>query len=829
MNTKLRILPIIIFFTFLQLITIQIYAQQGYPQKVIVGTVTDENGRPLSGVLIKVQGAASGIRTDADGNYTLPYSNSSQALWHGLLIISYPGYRTKLIRTLEHRNIDIKLTALSYEEKAIPLPSPVLKTNAGGIYTESSWDLDLLKYNFTRPPDNPDPPGDTFDPILNGKVAINSPVIGEYTIEAREDRSINTFGKDFSINGKHNQDTKVWIYRQTSFDDARLYDATMIGERPDYLVATIEAGEPYGMYLMWIENENGPGYPVRINAPLLTWIGPDHATPGSPVNLYGQNLSHNNGTQTSYVYLRRWGSGQGTASFPIQVTEINPYKVMAILPDSLKTNADYEVWLHNGHGGTYGWSGPMKLHIDESYPYKWNGKTISVKDYGAAGDGLTDDSKAIQAAIDAATDGNKIFFPGGKYRLVRTGLSCTKSLSFEGEGAGISVVLTDSAFTQTQMLYIKDFPAQIRDMKFVTSKPDGKGLRILVLVENPDKEKTVKGFIVDHCAFKTLAFGGNSMDVGYGINCLEVEYVNDISITHNEFITQVAITSFSCDEIYIKDNTLYGNWKVTHGNGNLLTSFPGHIRRMDLSNNFFQSVDHTGPVTDSAKVIVRAIVFQNWHGGRHDRIYIAGNTVDRAGNPWDNSGEIILMELPTEKKVYKATSVGMVTMTLNDTWQDNSLSRETIAIIKNTGLGQFRRIIANSGNQITIDRPWDIQPDMTSVVSINSSMDNTVIYNNTITGIPDYYDQESATSGIQFYGAAFNNVIAGNTFQDIHYGIYITGFAADPTSDAGNSTGSIGTLVTGNKVLNAVYGLEAITVMYPEVMPAKLPDEIPWS
>ena len=130
MNTKLRILPIIIFFTFLQLITIQIYAQQGYPQKVIVGTVTDENGRPLSGVLIKVQGAASGIRTDADGNYTLPYSNSSQALWHGLLIISYPGYRTKLIRTLEHRNIDIKLTALSYEEKAIPLPSPVLKTNA---------------------------------------------------------------------------------------------------------------------------------------------------------------------------------------------------------------------------------------------------------------------------------------------------------------------------------------------------------------------------------------------------------------------------------------------------------------------------------------------------------------------------------------------------------------------------------------------------------------------------------------------------------------------------------------------------------------------------
>ena len=52
---------------------------------------------------------------------------------------------------------------------AIVLPPPVLKDN-GGIYRETNFDLDLLAYNYTRPPDNPAAPGDTFNPSLTGSV-----------------------------------------------------------------------------------------------------------------------------------------------------------------------------------------------------------------------------------------------------------------------------------------------------------------------------------------------------------------------------------------------------------------------------------------------------------------------------------------------------------------------------------------------------------------------------------------------------------------------------------------------------------------------------------
>lgn len=43
--------------------------------------------------------------------------------------------------------------------------------------------------------------------------------------------------------------------------------------------------------------------------------------------------------------------------------------------------------------------------------------SVNVKDFGATGDGTTDDRVAIQAAIDSATSGGVIYFPAGTYRI----------------------------------------------------------------------------------------------------------------------------------------------------------------------------------------------------------------------------------------------------------------------------------------------------------------------------------------------------------------------------------------------------------------------------
>jgi len=62
----------------------------------------------------------------------------------------------------------------------------------------------------------------------------------------------------------------------------------------------------------------------------------------------------------------------------------------------------------------------------------------NVKDFGAAGNGAVDDSRAIQAAVDAITDGGTVLFPAGAYRIDQEiRVSNRSGVSFLAKGARI--------------------------------------------------------------------------------------------------------------------------------------------------------------------------------------------------------------------------------------------------------------------------------------------------------------------------------------------------------------------------------------------------------
>ena len=66
--------------------------------------------------------------------------------------------------------------------------------------------------------------------------------------------------------------------------------------------------------------------------------------------------------------------------------------------------------------GLLGWRGVAKETQDTPTRGLRSG---NVKDFGARGDGQTDDTAAIQSAIDRSRDGH-VDFPRGDYRITRT-------------------------------------------------------------------------------------------------------------------------------------------------------------------------------------------------------------------------------------------------------------------------------------------------------------------------------------------------------------------------------------------------------------------------
>jgi len=66
-------------------------------------------------------------------------------------------------------------------------------------------------------------------------------------------------------------------------------------------------------------------------------------------------------------------------------------------------------------------------------------ETVSVKDFGATGDGTTDDTAAVQNAINAST-GKTLFFPSGTYLISQ--VTCVSNLYIYGSNATIKAKAT---------------------------------------------------------------------------------------------------------------------------------------------------------------------------------------------------------------------------------------------------------------------------------------------------------------------------------------------------------------------------------------------------
>ena len=634
-------------------------------------------------------------------------------------------------------------------------------------------------------PAPPLPPAmDVFTPPLLG--ISTGPAVGEFTRTAGPDETVTLAGPDFTAA------TRFRFYGQTRKGDA--VSVERAAHVRDSIAASVVLPEQlpaWSMYLLWPRTGANFGKPVALNRTEAWWVGADQALAGETVSVYGRNLSHGNGTVSSWVYVKASGNVAGQW---IKPTSVNPYRVSFQVP-TLSPD-QYEIWMHNGHGGQFGWSGPLTLNVLTQSP--WAGQSahqFNVKDYGALGNGIADDSPAIQSALNAAGKAAPatVYFPAGTY-VVNGMITLKDHISWLGEGRDTSIIKAGPTFATSveswwPALIFSDSDA-INSAEFKNLTLDGAG--------NLGKKSLLIFRHHDHVKLTGSRFNWKGTLNGFNIGSND-----DLTISNCEFVGDHVFLGDS-KQVVVRDNL----FRLTDFANAALTSWGGS--EVAISNNRAQDFDPTA-ATIGGVGSGRFFVAQ-CHPDSNRHFYIGDNTTINMAPPVKigdaNQGEQILFEVGTS--TLAASPIKATSTTATFAAAPPTVTSQDAVIIQGRGTGQFRRVTAVNGNSITVSPAWSVVPDKTSVVGVGPAQTRSVVYHNRLDGKSDYANYETASVAMSLYGNVSDVVFADNQITDMRSGL-VDEYSQVPDAKTPTPSALYFNLMTRNSVDGTYRGLRVTT------------------
>ena len=155
------------------------------------------------------------------------------------------------------------------------------------------------------------------------------------------------------------------------------------------------------------------------------------------------------GGRFAVIKIADGGKYNTTGSYDIYVNDAlygRTDKTITSIYD-LKPSTEYRLTVVDKAVGKCG-----RLNIETDSEYV----TLNVREFGAAGDGIKDDTKFIQAAILSAPAGSRVLIPAGKYRI--TSLFLASNISMElAEGAELIAINERAEYVKfPALLYSND-------------------------------------------------------------------------------------------------------------------------------------------------------------------------------------------------------------------------------------------------------------------------------------------------------------------------------------------------------------------------------------
>jgi hypothetical protein len=225
---------------------------------------------------------------------------------------------------------------------------------------------------------------------------------------------------------------------------------------------------------------------------------------------------------------------------------------------------------------------------------------VSVKDFGAVGDGITDDTDAIQNALNVASN-KTILFPAGTYKITYL-LSVDTLVNCSLIGEGNASIVGDFDYTMIQFVSTTNF--SIRNIKFdnqyINATLTGSGATV-VWTETASIDCNIDNVTIDGCTFTNPDCQGQAIFFAFRTVQNPATYrigvMRNLTVSNNNFVDiggigmtlmnrQTSTDRYTCvSGIKIQNNFANGLGVVASATYGMFVSLDGFGQDFIVSNN----------------------------------------------------------------------------------------------------------------------------------------------------------------------------------------------------------------------------------------------------
>jgi hypothetical protein len=507
-------------------------------------------------------------------------------------------------------------------------------------------------------------------------------------------------------------------------------DVPVLQAGPKSVKFLLPSSMPDGVFRATVRSDFG-SVSALIDRPQVLWAQGDYgsnATPGGFVRIVGKCLCN----PDKQIRVRLTGRDGVHTLAP---TLAQQFTAQARIPQSLLPGT-YQLTVSSGSGGVAAFSAPIPFSVVPARP-----QAPAVVDVALPESDAVTDTASLQSALDrAGAHGGTVRLPAGRWML-SDGLSIPKNVSLQGAGMDRTALCwQDSEMPPHALITGKDHFA-VRDLSMYAIN--------YVHGIVADQDLPTSGFVaIERVRMRLDPFRGHLSTDEVNARFLQAQK-NSTGGGDSLRLGGEDVVVEGCD-IYgagrclylsrasgadIHDNTLYNGrwgWYCLSGNNGVI-----------FENNSITGGDlmSTG---GGLNCLDGATVSQN--------VYYAGNTLknmfgwDREAMTTDAGGAAYYgtVASATGTKVEFATDVD---------WK-RDWTGAGVFVLGGAGQGQYRQIVHTDGRDVTVDKPWQIPLDSSSVITVTMVQRNYIFVNNSFA---------DAGVAIQMYGSSIGNIAYGNT------------------------------------------------------------------